>query len=582
MRGLRLAAGRRPALLPELRRARWVAQPAAGGAAGARRSALSHRPRGTRRGGAPAPGAPLLQRLRCRERSQAARAASPPGARPAAPRATDLGAARAGVPRLRRAARGRRELAGRRHAGLRALAAEGRAPRHATPASARPQRLHPAPKRPSSEAAGEGSTPAPEAEPAATPTPAAAPSKTSPAATTKAPSSANTGNGGSGQAGRRVAGDEAAADQARVRDHALRRALRVGVRPELNRAVPVADARAPGRAAGALRRGRARGAGQRGGAAQRSGTDRRNGRQLPQLHRNRADRHRRRRTGARQRLRVPGLHADAPRAAAGQAPELARVRAGHRRSRHAHGRVRAPDARAARPDGRHRRRARARTRRSATRSCTSNRSSTRPRARPTTSVSKASKGDLADPARTPSFSYIVPDRCHDGNPTPCTAGAPAGIAPAGTLLAQVVPEILASKAYKENGLLVITVDEAPSSGEFADSSSCCGQPLFPNDPLKTITGAPRGGGAVGALLLSPYVKGGTTSQEPFNHFSLLRTIEDLFWPAAPRLRGARGGQVVRTGDVHRAQGLSAQRPGVSRAHARSSVSNRRRRSVPRT
>ena len=141
---------------------------------------------------------------------------------------------------------------------------------------------------------------------------------------------------------------------------------------------------------------------------------------------------------------------------------------------------------------------------------------------------EAPRGRPRDPARTPNFSYIVPDRCDDGNPTPCTAGAPAGVAPAGTLLAQVVPEILASKAYKENGLLVITVDEAPSTGEFADSSSCCGEPLFPNDPLKSITGAPRGGGAVGALLLSPYVKGGTTSQEPFNHFSLLRTVEDLF------------------------------------------------------
>jgi hypothetical protein len=138
------------------------------------------------------------------------------------------------------------------------------------------------------------------------------------------------------------------------------------------------------------------------------------------------------------------------------------------------------------------------------------------------------KGDLASAKRTPSFSYVVPDRCDDGNPTPCTIGAPAGLAPADTLLRQVVPEILASKAYKESGLLMITVDEAPSSGEFADSSSCCGEPLFPNDPVKTAIGEPRGGGAVGALLLSPYVKGATTSQELFNHFSLLRTIEDLF------------------------------------------------------
>jgi hypothetical protein len=102
------------------------------------------------------------------------------------------------------------------------------------------------------------------------------------------------------------------------------------------------------------------------------------------------------------------------------------------------------------------------------------------------------------------------------------------MAPADTFLQQVVPEITASKAYKESGLLIITVDEAPSSGELADSSSCCGQPLFPNAPSETLSGAPRGGGAVGALLLSPFVKGATTSQEEFNHFSLLRTIEDLF------------------------------------------------------
>jgi phosphatidylinositol-3-phosphatase len=140
------------------------------------------------------------------------------------------------------------------------------------------------------------------------------------------------------------------------------------------------------------------------------------------------------------------------------------------------------------------------------------------------------KGDLATVTRTPNFSYIVPDRCHDGNPTPCTPGAPAGLVPADGFIKQVVPEIMASKAYKQGGLIAITVDEAPSSGEFADSSSCCGQPLFPNLPAATSsTGlSPRGGGTVGALLLSPYLKGAVTSQEPYNHFSLLRTIEDLF------------------------------------------------------
>jgi hypothetical protein len=139
------------------------------------------------------------------------------------------------------------------------------------------------------------------------------------------------------------------------------------------------------------------------------------------------------------------------------------------------------------------------------------------------------RGDLKRTASTPRFAYIVPDRCHDGNPTPCQAGAPAGPAPAGGFLSRVVPWITASKAYREGGLIAITTDEAPAGGEFGDSSSCCGQPHFPNLPAANGPGGlPRGGGVVGALLLSPFIKGATISQEPYSHFSLLRTIEDLF------------------------------------------------------
>jgi phosphatidylinositol-3-phosphatase len=135
--------------------------------------------------------------------------------------------------------------------------------------------------------------------------------------------------------------------------------------------------------------------------------------------------------------------------------------------------------------------------------------------------------DLSNPKNTPNFAYIAPDLCHDGSPTPCANGAPAGLGAAEGFLKQVVPEITGSKAYKENGLLVITVDQAPSSGAFAESSSCCGQPQFPNLPAASSPLGPKGGGQVGALLLSPYIKQGV-SQEPYNHFSLLRTTEDLF------------------------------------------------------
>lgn len=141
--------------------------------------------------------------------------------------------------------------------------------------------------------------------------------------------------------------------------------------------------------------------------------------------------------------------------------------------------------------------------------------------------------DLSSAHGAPSLSYIVPSLCDDGNPTPCAPGRAGGLVPAEAFLRKVVPRILASKSYKHGGLLVITVDQAPASGAYADSSSCCGQPAFPALPPPPAlpgggTARPTGGGQVGALLLSPYVKAGATSQETFNHFSLLRTIEDLF------------------------------------------------------
>lgn len=142
----------------------------------------------------------------------------------------------------------------------------------------------------------------------------------------------------------------------------------------------------------------------------------------------------------------------------------------------------------------------------------------------------ALKGDLASEKRTASFSYIAPGPCDDGSPTPCAPGKASGMMAADAFIKKIVPEILSSKAYKKDGLLAITVDNAPSGGEYADSSSCCGQPRFPNLPAPTGAAAlsPQGGGQVGLLLLSPFVKGGGLVQDTYNHFSLLATIERTF------------------------------------------------------
>ena len=37
-----------------------------------------------------------------------------------------------------------------------------------------------------------------------------------------------------------------------------------------------------------------------------------------------------------------------------------------------------------------------------------------------------------------------------------------------------------------------------------------------------------GGGRIGAVLLSPFIAPGTVSDVPYNHYSLLRSVEDIF------------------------------------------------------
>ena len=49
-----------------------------------------------------------------------------------------------------------------------------------------------------------------------------------------------------------------------------------------------------------------------------------------------------------------------------------------------------------------------------------------------------------------------------------------------------------------------------------------------NDPLYSATGATGGGGDTGSVLISPYIKPRTVSAVFYNHYSWLRTMEDLF------------------------------------------------------
>lgn len=132
--------------------------------------------------------------------------------------------------------------------------------------------------------------------------------------------------------------------------------------------------------------------------------------------------------------------------------------------------------------------------------------------------------DLSSISTTRNLSYITPSLCHDGHDSPCVDGQPGGLASADAWLRATVPTILASPAFKKDGVLIITFDE--SDGPQSDASACCGEGPGPNSPLPGITG--MGGGRVGALVLSPFVRPDSLSSTPYNHYSLLASIEDLF------------------------------------------------------
>ena len=61
-------------------------------------------------------------------------------------------------------------------------------------------------------------------------------------------------------------------------------------------------------------------------------------------------------------------------------------------------------------------------------------------------------------------------------------GPARGPAAAESFLQTVVPEIEASPAYKEGGLIAITSAQAPQTGPHADPSACCVTPQYPNLP----------------------------------------------------------------------------------------------------
>lgn len=147
---------------------------------------------------------------------------------------------------------------------------------------------------------------------------------------------------------------------------------------------------------------------------------------------------------------------------------------------------------------------------------------------------------------TANFVFVTPNLCDDGDDGPCVNGQPGGLVSADAFLQKWVPQIMASPAYRQDGLIVITFDEGglsiapnPNGGFIIDAPGlfCCNEQPGPNlAPFPqasaigpyTLSFQSYGGDRTGAVLLSPFIKAGTVAYTPFNHFSLLKSLEDIF------------------------------------------------------
>jgi hypothetical protein len=173
--------------------------------------------------------------------------------------------------------------------------------------------------------------------------------------------------------------------------------------------------------------------------------------------------------------------------------------------------------------------------------------------------------DLLEERTTPNLVFITPNLCDDGHDgagtgapnTTCANGQPGGLTSVDAFLQTWVPKIMASRAFQHDGLLIITFDESTYTRTISTDSStgqttvsitfpghtCCHQQPGPNlagvrpgtftllrtpTQVQNIVIAGYGGDRIGALLLSPFVKAGSTSSIPYNHYSLLRSLEDIF------------------------------------------------------
>lgn len=115
------------------------------------------------------------------------------------------------------------------------------------------------------------------------------------------------------------------------------------------------------------------------------------------------------------------------------------------------------------------------------------------------------------------FNYIVPDLCHDMHGSGPCENETLLIQQGDAYVGSTVNTIMSSALWQNdtgNDAIVVTWDEDDFSDEGQPGTGCCG--------------ATVGGGRVPTIVITNHGPRGVQDNTPYNHYSLLLTIEDAF------------------------------------------------------
>ena len=171
-------------------------------------------------------------------------------------------------------------------------------------------------------------------------------------------------------------------------------------------------------------------------------------------------------------------------------------------------------------------------------------------------------------AHTPQFVWITPNQCHDmhggvyrdvGSGSPCPYGSTKDDAndaalkqKADAFVKNAVHTIRSSRAWTRHSAIVIVTDENDYTGNeetggWENADGCCDSPyVAAGDPRVSTSwpGGTYGGGLIPAIVVTASGPRHVVDHTPYNHYSLLTTIEDNWCLGHIGHAGDRAGGVV--------------------------------------